>query len=267
MGGVVGTDQEVDARSPELLGRPEQHARPPPPSARPRCGSCSRRADTCGWRSRDAHAGRGGPPPPRRSSDSRATRPRRSPPRCRFAWSRSKPKVPSGRGQARPVQPVSHLLYRGAKASHASARQRREAVLPRVSAALLPTPRCRTTLSCSHVPLHHSIYKPALSRSPTSLRSSTSITAPTAAAIPTPRDLDAGPWADDVQAFCEALDIEHPIVLGLSFGGTVALATHPPPAAPGKAHPVEHRTAKHSPAPVRCSAFAAQSALARHRFL
>jgi pimeloyl-ACP methyl ester carboxylesterase len=40
-------------------------------------------------------------------------------------------------------------------------------------------------------------------------------------------------WADDVHAFCETLGIVHPIVLGMSFGGTVALAyatrhpTHP----------------------------------------
>ena len=31
-------------------------------------------------------------------------------------------------------------------------------------------------------------------------------------------------WADDVRAFCDALDIEHPIVLGWSFGGMVAMA-------------------------------------------
>ncbi len=31
-------------------------------------------------------------------------------------------------------------------------------------------------------------------------------------------------WGDDVHAFCEALGIEHPIVLGMSFGGMVALA-------------------------------------------
>ena len=42
-------------------------------------------------------------------------------------------------------------------------------------------------------------------------------------------------WGDDVHAFCEALGIEHPIVLGASFGGMVALAyatRHP--AHPGK---------------------------------
>ena len=31
-------------------------------------------------------------------------------------------------------------------------------------------------------------------------------------------------WADDVRAFCDALGIEHPIVLGWSFGGMVAMA-------------------------------------------
>jgi proline iminopeptidase len=31
-------------------------------------------------------------------------------------------------------------------------------------------------------------------------------------------------WGDDVRAFCEALGIERPIVLGASFGGMVALA-------------------------------------------
>jgi proline iminopeptidase len=31
-------------------------------------------------------------------------------------------------------------------------------------------------------------------------------------------------WADDVRAFCETLGIERPIVLGVSFGGMVALA-------------------------------------------
>lgn len=30
-------------------------------------------------------------------------------------------------------------------------------------------------------------------------------------------------WADDVVRFCEALDIPHPVVLGLSFGGFVAI--------------------------------------------
>jgi proline iminopeptidase len=31
-------------------------------------------------------------------------------------------------------------------------------------------------------------------------------------------------WGDDVRAFCDALGIVHPIVLGVSFGGMVALA-------------------------------------------
>lgn len=32
-------------------------------------------------------------------------------------------------------------------------------------------------------------------------------------------------WADDVRAFCDALAIERPVVLGQSFGGMVAMAT------------------------------------------
>jgi proline iminopeptidase len=35
-------------------------------------------------------------------------------------------------------------------------------------------------------------------------------------------------WGDDVRAFCEALGIERPIVLGVSFGGMVALSTRHP---------------------------------------
>jgi proline iminopeptidase len=31
-------------------------------------------------------------------------------------------------------------------------------------------------------------------------------------------------WADDVRAFCDKLEIEHPIVMGSSFGGFVAMA-------------------------------------------
>lgn len=31
-------------------------------------------------------------------------------------------------------------------------------------------------------------------------------------------------WGDDVRAFCDALGIEHPIVIGLSFGGMVAMS-------------------------------------------
>lgn len=31
-------------------------------------------------------------------------------------------------------------------------------------------------------------------------------------------------WADDVSGFCDAVGIEHPMVLGWSFGGTVAMA-------------------------------------------
>jgi proline iminopeptidase len=42
---------------------------------------------------------------------------------------------------------------------------------------------------------------------------------------PGPRELwTLAQWGDDVHAFCEALGIVHPIVLGTSFGGMVALA-------------------------------------------
>lgn len=49
-------------------------------------------------------------------------------------------------------------------------------------------------------------------------------------------------WGDDVRAFCDALGIVDPIVLGASFGGMVALAyatRHP--AAPSKTDPDQHR--------------------------
>ena len=49
-------------------------------------------------------------------------------------------------------------------------------------------------------------------------------------------------WGDDVHAFCEALGIVDPIVLGASFGGMVALAyatRHP--AHPSEANPHQHR--------------------------
>jgi proline iminopeptidase len=32
-------------------------------------------------------------------------------------------------------------------------------------------------------------------------------------------------WADDIQRFCSALEIEHPVILGNSFGGMVAIRT------------------------------------------
>ena len=42
---------------------------------------------------------------------------------------------------------------------------------------------------------------------------------------PGPREAwNLAQWGDDVHAFCEALGIAHPIVLGVSFGGTVAMA-------------------------------------------
>jgi proline iminopeptidase len=39
-----------------------------------------------------------------------------------------------------------------------------------------------------------------------------------------PADWRLDVWADDVRGFCEALGIAHPIVLGWSFGGMVAMA-------------------------------------------
>jgi proline iminopeptidase len=38
-----------------------------------------------------------------------------------------------------------------------------------------------------------------------------------------PSGWDLDTWADDVVRFCEALDLEHPVVLGNSFGGFVAM--------------------------------------------
>ncbi len=40
----------------------------------------------------------------------------------------------------------------------------------------------------------------------------------------TPEQWNLGQWADDLKAFCDAAEIERPIVLGLSFGGFVAIA-------------------------------------------
>ena len=39
-----------------------------------------------------------------------------------------------------------------------------------------------------------------------------------------PENWNLDRWGDDVHAFCERLEIEHPIVLGESFGGMVAMA-------------------------------------------
>ncbi|MDH3687596.1 MAG: alpha/beta hydrolase, partial [Myxococcales bacterium] len=40
----------------------------------------------------------------------------------------------------------------------------------------------------------------------------------------TPDEWTLANWGDDVRAFCEALDIERPVVLGQSFGGMVAMS-------------------------------------------
>jgi len=45
-----------------------------------------------------------------------------------------------------------------------------------------------------------------------------------------PADWNLDVWADDVRGFCDAIGLEHPIVLGWSFGGFVAMhyaARHP----------------------------------------
>jgi pimeloyl-ACP methyl ester carboxylesterase len=39
-----------------------------------------------------------------------------------------------------------------------------------------------------------------------------------------PKKLNLEQWGDDVRAFCEALEIERPIVFGISFGGMVAMS-------------------------------------------
>jgi proline iminopeptidase len=39
-----------------------------------------------------------------------------------------------------------------------------------------------------------------------------------------PADWNLDVWADDVRGFCDALGIDHPVVLGWSFGGMVAMA-------------------------------------------
>jgi proline iminopeptidase len=39
-----------------------------------------------------------------------------------------------------------------------------------------------------------------------------------------PENWNLARWADDVKSFCDALEIEKPIVLGVSFGGFVAMA-------------------------------------------
>ena len=40
----------------------------------------------------------------------------------------------------------------------------------------------------------------------------------------TPDEWTLANWGDDVRAFCEALEIERPVVLGQSFGGMVAMS-------------------------------------------
>src|SRR5712691_8758932 len=39
----------------------------------------------------------------------------------------------------------------------------------------------------------------------------------------TPDRWNLDTWIDDLRGFCEALEIEHPVILGQSFGGVVAL--------------------------------------------
>ena len=40
----------------------------------------------------------------------------------------------------------------------------------------------------------------------------------------TPETWNLARWADDLKAFCDAMEVERPIVLGVSFGGFVAIA-------------------------------------------
>ena len=77
-----------------------------------------------------------------------------------------------------------------------------------------------------------------------------------------PAGWDLDTWADDVVRLCDALEIERPVVLGLSFGGFVAIryaARHPGPPVQGGA--VEHA----GPAGRRRSSSAASSSAAARR--
>jgi proline iminopeptidase len=49
-------------------------------------------------------------------------------------------------------------------------------------------------------------------------------------------------WGDDVRAFCDAVGIAGPIVLGASFGGMVASLRHAPSRSPVKAGADQHRS-------------------------
>ena len=59
------------------------------------------------------------------------------------------------------------------------------------------------------------------------------------------RELDLAQWGDDVRAFCDALGIADPVVLGASFGGMVAMsyATRHPDH-PVKAGADQHRSGR-----------------------
>ena len=90
-----------------------------------------------------------------------------------------------------------------------------------------PTMRERPTLILLHggPGLDHSATSRTSRSSPTSRSSSISTTAATAAATRAiPRTGRSRSGRDDVRAFCDALGIEKPIVLGQWFGGMVAMA-------------------------------------------
>ena len=86
----------------------------------------------------------------------------------------------------------------------------------RPTVILLPTgPRASTTRSTRST---------SGRRSPRSRRSSTSTSAaPAAATGARPEHWTIETWADDLTAFCEALELERPVLLGTGIGGVVAV--------------------------------------------
>ena len=90
-----------------------------------------------------------------------------------------------------------------------------------------PAMRAKPTLLLLHggPGFDHSIYKPAFSAMADVAQVVYLDQRGNGRSDPGPRDTwTLAQWGDDVRAFCEALGIERPIVLGASWGGTVALA-------------------------------------------